>query len=84
MSYYFNSKIRKIITEEYTYQKVIGSRDNGKYILYFKSRPYLIRKTFKEIKEYVLAHYNKRKECNFQEPKYEINYFNPLKGEKNK
>jgi hypothetical protein len=75
---YYDSKLIKINGEDYSYQKVIGSRENGSYILYFRERPFIIRKKVKEIKEFVKAHYEKRRENNFQEPKYECEFFNPF------
>ena len=75
----FESKLYFIAgtNKDYYYQKITETRDRGKYILYVKGTPSIIRAKARDIKEYARAHYTKRKSCNFNEPKYEINYFNP-------
>ena len=78
MTGYYASPTRQIINSDYLYQQITNGCQQGKYILYFKGCPYIVRTKVKELREFVKGHYGQRKSCNFAEPKYELKYFNPL------
>jgi hypothetical protein len=80
MGIVYPSKLQSVsgTNKDYCYQKMTNGRECGQYILYVKKIPYVIRKKVGEIKEFARAHYETRKSCNFNEPKYELNFFDPL------
>lgn len=79
MAFLYDSKLRKIINDDYVYQKMTNGIQKGQYILYFKKMPYIVRSTVKELRIFVKAHYDRRKSCNFAEPKWELNFFDATK-----